>query len=283
MDRMIHRHTRILSLLTALTLTVPAHINAQNDTARNSPLFLVASANGKTTRLDIDRTPVLARRIDVDLYGLALGAALDTISARAGFRIAYNTDIVKREARVYLRAKLITVAAALTDVLSGSGVDVVFNAAGGAALVKRPLPPPVGTITGVVRDAKTGQPIPGATVIVEGTRVTGITSSTGGYRLSDAPSGTRTLRVRRLGYQPQTVSVTVPDAGVVTVDVILGQAATQLDEIVTTATGDQRRVEIGNVIGRISADSLAREAPITRSRLCARTRSADRSQHRFHG
>jgi TonB-linked SusC/RagA family outer membrane protein len=264
MTRVIHGKRGILSVLTALVLTLPAPTNAQDDPSRNAPVFFMALASGKTMRLDIARTPLLARRIDVDLYGLALGAALDTISARAGFRIAYNTDVVNRGARVYLRANLITVAAALTDVLSGSGVDVVFNSDGGAALVKRPLPPPVGTITGVVRDARTGQPVPGATVIIEGSRISGITSSTGVYRIANAPSGARTIRVRRLGYQPQTVSVTVPDEGVVTADVTLGQVATQLNEVVTTATGEQRRVELGNVIGHLDGDSLAREAPITR-------------------
>src|SRR5260221_6779362 len=100
MDRVLHCNVGVLSVLTALAVTLPARTNAQDDTARNAPVFLMASSSGKTMRLDIERTPLLARRIDVDLYGLALGAALDTISARAGFRIAYNTDVIKRGARV---------------------------------------------------------------------------------------------------------------------------------------------------------------------------------------
>ena len=114
MNRMIQTNLGALSVLTALALTLPARTSAQDDPAHSAPLFLMTSASGKTMRLDIARTPLLARRIDVDLYGLSLGAALDTISARAGFRIAYNTDVVKRDSRVYLRANLITVAAALT-------------------------------------------------------------------------------------------------------------------------------------------------------------------------
>jgi TonB-dependent SusC/RagA subfamily outer membrane receptor len=68
--------------------------------------------------------------------------------------------------------------------------------------------------------------------------------------------------VRRLGFTQGKQTVVVTSGGTTTVDVGLEPAPTALDEVVTTATGEQRVRELGHVVGRINADSLVREAPI---------------------
>jgi TonB-dependent SusC/RagA subfamily outer membrane receptor len=69
--------------------------------------------------------------------------------------------------------------------------------------------------------------------------------------------------VRRLGYVPAERSVIVSDGAIVTLDMALAPAPSRLEEVVTTVTGAQRRVEVGNVIGTINADSVMREAPVS--------------------
>lgn len=233
--------------------------------ALQRPRFLLAiGALGTQTRpLDIDRTPSLSRRIAVDLDGATLGEALDVISERAGFRIGYAADVVERAKVVHLRAQSITVAAALTDVLTGSGVDVVFTSSGGAALVKRPPPPAVGTLVGRVSDSRTGVGVQGAIVTVEGPSIRAATDENGNFRVANVPAGTQTITVRRLGYAPQTRRVQVTDGIDSTVSFSLEAAAHSLEDVVTTATGEQRRVEVGNVIGTIAADSIVRTGSIT--------------------
>ena len=46
-------------------------------------------------------------------------------------------------------------------------------------------------------------------------------------------------------------------------DLNITRAATRLAEVVTTATGDQERRTFGNVVATLSADSVAKEAPVT--------------------
>jgi TonB-linked SusC/RagA family outer membrane protein len=67
----------------------------------------------------------------------------------------------------------------------------------------------------------------------------------------------------RLGYQPASDSVAVAAGEVVNQNFALVPAPVQLDEIVTTATGQQSRLELGNSVATIAAAQVAEEAPIT--------------------
>lgn len=105
-----------------------------------------------------------------------------------------------------------------------------------------------GTVTGHIVAAGTNQPLADVRIMVVGTSITTITSSDGSYKVN-APTGVVTVRVLRVGYGEQKKSVTISAPGqVATLDFTLEQAIVRLQEIVTTATGDQRRVEIGNAV-----------------------------------
>ena len=81
-------------------------------------------------------------------------------------------------------------------------------------------PPPAGStiITGKVTDAKTGLPVAGATVKINGYQAT--TGSNGVYSLN-VSEGTYTLMVSMTGYETKTVSVNAPEKKTYTVDVSL--------------------------------------------------------------
>src|SRR5205814_1634671 len=120
-----------------------------------------------------------------------------------------------------------------------------------------------GTVTGGVTEAKSGKGVPNVSVVLAGTRWRASTGEDGAYRLLDVTAGTYTLTASRIGYAKQSQSVSVAAGQEMAVDLVLQVAPTTLDEIVVTVTGEQRRVEVGNAIGKISADSLVRTAPVT--------------------
>jgi TonB-linked SusC/RagA family outer membrane protein len=88
------------------------------------------------------------------------------------------------------------------------------------------------------------------------------TNRDGQYRFRNVAPGSYGLRVLRLGYRPVTDSAAVAPGEEVTVDFALTPAPVQLDEIVTTATGEQRRLEIGNAVSTIDVARVVEEAPI---------------------
>jgi len=94
-----------------------------------------------------------------------------------------------------------------------------------------------GIIRGRISDAATGAPLVGVQVRVEGTTLGAQTGADGTYTITGAPSGSRSLSTRRLGYAPQRIAVTIPAAGDITQDFALGKVATTLNEVVVTALG----------------------------------------------
>ena len=122
-----------------------------------------------------------------------------------------------------------------------------------------------GSVRGRVLESGTSQPIVGASVVivVGGARLGELTGNNGTYVVRSVPAGQVLVRAIRIGYAPDTIRVVVPASGEVTADFSLAKVATQLEAVVTTATGDQSRKEIGNVIASVSVDSLAGRAPVT--------------------
>src|SRR3954447_9544493 len=67
-----------------------------------------------------------------------------------------------------------------------------------------------GSIAGKVTDDK-GAPVAGAQVAIQGTTVGAQTSATGDYQLARVPVGAQTVRVRMVGFRPDSASVTVAE------------------------------------------------------------------------
>ena len=108
-----------------------------------------------------------------------------------------------------------------------------------------------GTITGRVTAAGTGQPLAEARVLVIGSTVSGTTSEDGRFTLRNVGVGPAQLQVLRVGYQSQKKTVTVTAGGSVSADFTLAVAVATLEEVVTTATGQQRKVELGNAVSTL--------------------------------
>ena len=67
--------------------------------------------------------------------------------------------------------------------------------------------PTISELTGLVVDARTGRPIPGAYVSVQGRSDT--TDRSGSYRITDLRPGSPDIRVSSLGYQSRSEQVTI--------------------------------------------------------------------------
>ena len=107
-----------------------------------------------------------------------------------------------------------------------------------------------GTITGRITNEQ-GQPLGNTRVIVVGGSAGATTSEDGKYTLRNLPAVSVDLQAFHVGQQSLKKTVVVPATGSVTADFVLKDAVTQLQEIVTTATGEQRKIELGNAISTL--------------------------------
>lgn len=125
-----------------------------------------------------------------------------------------------------------------------------------ASLPASPLSAQQGTIVGRATDVSTGQPVTEVQVSVVGTNRGALTNSEGRYLIPGLTPGSVTLRATRIGYAEVTVQVTVAAGETAVADFSLSPMAVALTGMVVTATGEQRRVEVGNAIAHFDAAAI---------------------------
>src|SRR5690242_10652989 len=120
------------------------------------------------------------------------------------------------------------------------------------------------TITGRVVDRGTQQPVATATVRVVGTNRAVQTNEQGTYRLTGVPAGSITVQAIRLGYASSSRPITVTAGQTASLDFTIEPAATQLDVVQVTATGqEQSRRESGVSTATINVPEQVPQAAVT--------------------
>jgi len=130
------------------------------------------------------------------------------------------------------------------------------------AFAPEPVAAQRGAVTGTVRDAATQEPLVGAQIQVSGTQLGGLTDQRGQYLIPNVPAGERAIIVTIIGYGQASQTVNITADGTATADFMLRESAVELEGIVVNAvTGEQeRRRELGNVVGRIDVASVPKAA-----------------------
>ena len=97
-----------------------------------------------------------------------------------------------------------------------------------------------GTIRGRAIDAATGQPVVGATLIIENTKLYNVSGLDGSYQIKNVPTGSHKIRISYVSYRTMSRDVTIDNAEqIVTVDLPLEtDNDRQLTEVIITAKRD---------------------------------------------
>lgn len=120
-----------------------------------------------------------------------------------------------------------------------------------------------GTIAVQVTDRATNAPVTQAQVSIIGTSLGGLTNAEGKLTLANIPAGPQEVRIVRIGYAEAKQAVTVVSGQSVPVNVQIATVAVTLTPVVSTATGQQRRIEIGNSITTVDAAKVTATAPVS--------------------
>jgi TonB-linked SusC/RagA family outer membrane protein len=119
-----------------------------------------------------------------------------------------------------------------------------------------------GTVTGRVTDRATTRPVEQVQVAVVGTTLGALTNADGAYTIRGVPAGTYAIRALRVGFSEQRQSVTVVAGHPVTTNFAMESVPVSLAPVVTTATGEQRRVEIGNAVSTVNVTDVTATSPV---------------------
>lgn len=105
-------------------------------------------------------------------------------------------------------------------------------------------------VNGIVKDA-TGETVIGASVMVKGTKTGTVTDFDGKFHVECTPGAT--LVISYIGYQTQEVKAT--DG----MNVVLQEAANDLNEVVVTGYTTQRKADLTGAISVVSVDDIAKQ------------------------
>lgn len=116
---------------------------------------------------------------------------------------------------------------------------------------------PAQTIKGSLTEETTGESIPFANVVLDGTRYGNATDINGFFLINKIPEGTYTLRVRYVGYQEYTEQVTVKKGQTITRNISLKAEAKVLRTInVTDNRAEERKMQTQVSVEKISASQI---------------------------
>ena len=148
----------------------------------------------------------------------------------------------------------------LGNMLKAAGKGLAF-----AAVVFTPVLLWAGTtgkIAGVVRDAETGDPLPGVNVVIVGTTMGAATGPDGSYFIINVPPGTYAVKAQMIGYQPVVQKNVLVRVDLTTeVNFRLQQTAIEMGEVVVVAEKPLVQKDITSGRAIVTADQI-KELPV---------------------
>ena len=212
--------------------------------------------------------PSVERRISVMLRGERLKVALRIVERKSQVTLFYNDRDITMQRPVSVSLDDVTVMEALRAILHGTSMTARWTDAGiviGEKISEPAGEPPVdttGAVSGTISDSSTGAPIAGATIEVDHSGRLTKSGDDGGYRLDGLLVGVHTIDVRRLGYGRASRQVRVAAERSTLANFSLAAVPRMLDQMVTTATGDQRLRQLGNATATVRVDSILATTPV---------------------
>lgn len=211
---------------------------------------------------------LLARRVTVNATHISRRHAIYLLAKGAKVVIQYRVPLIDAfRDSVDLHVTNMPLGIALEQVLTGTNLRVVPDGTTQLTIVAsgftRDSVVNGGTVSGRVVDSSSGKGMAGAIIAVQGTKLSATSSDSGRFTLHGVPLGDRVLTVRLFGHRLVAKEVTVTEHDPAVVRVTMVSVPNVLSGVVTTATGVQRKLEVGNDITTLNVDSLQRVAPIT--------------------
>jgi TonB-dependent starch-binding outer membrane protein SusC len=207
---------------------------------------------------------VYKEQIALNLRNVTLAEALNEIRRQSNIRLTYDKNDLP-EMRATFVMNNITVIEAFDHIFSGTGLEALASPSGQVVVKTKTalenLELRQETVTGVVRDSRTGDTMPGVNVIIEGTQRGTSTNIDGEFELS-VTSLDVTLRFSFIGYETQFV----PLQGRVFIEIAMVSVALMGDELVVIGYGDQRRQDLTGSVASVSSDVLERTVSSTLDR-----------------
>lgn len=179
-----------------------------------------------------------------------LEAILTEINRQTGLDYGFQSNgSVDKNRRFTLEVTDVTVEEALNTLLKDSPYDYVLEKNRIVIVIREKKPVQLIAVTGRVVDEK-GNPIPGATVLIQGTTQGVATDADGRYTINTRSEDA--LRISFIGYKTEVV----PLKGKTKLNVRLNPTAENIEEVTVVAFGEQKKESVVSAITTVDARTL---------------------------
>ncbi|MBP5382457.1 MAG: TonB-dependent receptor [Bacteroidales bacterium] len=201
--------------------------------------------------------PAQTRTISVRADSQKVSDVLKTIEQQSGYTFFYNDAAFDKNRRISIDARDKDVLAVLEEVFRGTNVKASFiegnivlsNIPASDPKVQQPQGQQKPLIQGTVFDSD-GEPLPGASVFVKGTKNGTVTSNDGRFAIA-AKEGD-VLTVSFLGFSDKEITVGKNAQYTISMET----DAEFLDDVVVVGYGTQKKVNLTGAVGAISSELL---------------------------
>ncbi|MBI1301532.1 MAG: SusC/RagA family TonB-linked outer membrane protein [Alphaproteobacteria bacterium] len=204
-------------------------------------------------------------KITLNLESVSLIDAFDRINKQTDFYFIYDREDLRNAGTTTLDFRDETMENVLYSLASSFGLSFrQVNERISVKVKKQPNDPVFQAsmdilVSGQVVDAA-GAPLPGVTVIIDGTSVGTVTDINGNYSLNADP-GT-VLVFSFVGFENQKITVGNSDV----INVRLVEDSQALDEFVVVGYGEVRKSDLTGAVGSVTAEAITRGNPVQAAR-----------------
>ena len=193
---------------------------------------------------------VIQKKVTISMKNATLETILAEINRQTGLDYGFQSNgSVDKNRRFTLEGTDITVEEALNTLLKDSPYDYVLEKNRIVIVIREKKPVQLIAVTGRVVDEK-GNPIPGATVLIQGTTQGVATDADGRYTINTRPEDA--LRISFIGYKTEVV----PLKGKTKLNVRLNPTAENIEEVTVVAFGEQKKESVVSAITTVDARTL---------------------------
>ncbi len=193
---------------------------------------------------------VIQKKVTISMKNATLETILAEINRQTGLDYGLQSNgSVDKNRRFTLEVTDITVEEALNTLLKDSPYDYVLEKNRIVIVIREKKPVQLIAVTGRVVDEK-GNPIPGATVLIQGTTQGVATDADGRYTINTRPEDA--LRISFIGYKTEVV----PLKGKTKLNVRLNPTAENIEEVTVVAFGEQKKESVVSAITTVDARTL---------------------------
>lgn len=200
---------------------------------------------------------VLAQEVTLSEKQTPLQEVLKEIRRQSDVDFIFKTKQIRRANRVTIEVKNKPLEEVLKMIFDGQPIDYAMENKTIIVLDKVITEQAVGLqdpVLVVVRDSL-GTPLQGVSVLVKGTQRGGSTNADGQFQIA-AGQG-EVLVFRNIGFVTQEVVISAQS----TINVVLREELSALDEVVVVGYGTIRKRDLTGAVSQLSADKIQNEAP----------------------